>query len=594
MQGHGFRARAFRMRKITVGLGTVALLATAFAGLPASASGAAGVVYAHTIGGPGHASMYASGLDVDSSGNVYIADTGNDQVAAYSPTGKQLWRVGVRGTKQLGRFNNPRDVAYLNGKLYVDDTGWNRVQVLNASNGAAISQWPVHFGSTLGITAGVDGSGNHVIFVSEDIQNRVQEFTPAGALIRTFGTGLGSGLGQLNAPRDAATDSAGNVYVADYNNNRIAKFSPTGAPLKGWGTRGSANDQFIRPYGVAVDAANRVYVADSDNNRIQQFSATGGYLRTYGTPGTGARQFFQLRRVAVGTGSSPLVYGADLWGNKILRFSQTGVYQATYGGTPGRNGGFNEPSGLAVDSQTFVSDSVNQRVQRFATATGAWQLSFGNRGWGKTDLTGFNWPRDITINNATNTIWVSDTKNNRLLQFTRDGVPTGSFLGEVGSAPNQLHWPFGIASAGANLIVADTFNNRVSRWSPTLGTTTWLSTAFSFPKDVAVANGVVYVADTGNNRVVELSALTGAPIRTFGGLHGPEGIAVDAAGNIWVSDTAWNRIVELSPSGSLLLAFGSAGSAHNQFNHPSHLEISNGQLFVSDEYNDRIEVYDLP
>jgi len=440
----------------------------------------------------------------------------------------------------------------------------------------------------------VDGSGNHVIFVSEDIQNRVQEFTPAGALIRTFGTGLGSGPGQLNAPRDAATDSAGNVYVADYNNNRIAKFSPTGTPLNGWGTRGSGNNQFIRPYGVAVDASNRVYVADSDNNRIQQFSATGGYLRTYGAPGTGLKQFFQLRRVAVGTGSSPLVYGADLWGNKILRFSQTGAYQATYGGTPGRNGGFNEPSGLAVDSQTFVSDSVNQRVQRFATATGAWQLSFGNRGWGKTDLTGFNWPRDITINNATNTIWVSDTKNNRLLQFTRDGVPTGAFLGAVGSADNQLHWPFGIASAGADLIVADTFNNRVSRWSPTLGTTTWLSTALSFPKDVAVANSVVYVADTGNNRVVELNALTGVPIRSFGGLHGPEGIAVDTGGNIWVSDTAWNRIVELSPSGSQLLAFGSAGSGNDQFNHPSHLEISNGQLFVSDEYNDRIQVFNLP
>ena len=381
MQGHGFAARTSRMQKIKVGLGTAALLAT-FASLPATASGAAGVVYAQTIGGPGHASMYASGLDVDSSGNVYIADTGNDQVAAYSPTGKQLWRVGVRGTKQLGRFNNPRDVAYLNGKLYVDDTGWNRVQVLNASNGAAISQWPVHFGSTLGISAGVDGSGNHVIFVSEDIQNRVQEFTPAGALIRTFGTGLGSGLGQLNAPRDAATDSAGNVYVADYNNNRIAKFSPTGAPLKGWGTRGTGNNQFIRPYGVAVDAANRVYVADSDNNRIQQFSATGGYLRTYGAPGTGPRQFFQLRRVAVGTGSSPLVYGADLWGNKILRFSQTGVYQATYGGTPGRNGGFNEPSGpgrrladVRVRQRQPAGAAVRHGHRRLATVV--WESRLG-------------------------------------------------------------------------------------------------------------------------------------------------------------------------------------------------------------------------
>ena len=249
--------------------------------------------------------MYASGLDVDPSGNVYIADTGNDQVAAYGPTGKQLWRVGVRGTKQLGRFNNPRDVAYLSGKLYVDDTGWNRVQVLDASNGAA----DLAVAGALRLDA-----RNHRrrgwIGQSRDLCQRGHPEPGAGVHAGGWADPYvryrpGSGPGQLNAPRDAATDSAGNVYVADYNNNRIAKFSPTGAPLKGWGTRGSANGQFIRPYGVAVDAANRVYVADSDNNRIQQFTATGGYLRTYGTAGTGSKQFFQLRRVAVGTGSSP-------------------------------------------------------------------------------------------------------------------------------------------------------------------------------------------------------------------------------------------------------------------------------------------------
>ena len=381
MQGHGFAARTSRMQKIKVGLGTAALLAT-FASLPATASGAAGVVYAQTIGGPGHASMYASGLDVDSSGNVYIADTGNDQVAAYSPTGKQLWRVGVRGTKQLGRFNNPRDVAYLNGKLYVDDTGWNRVQVLNASNGAAISQWPVHFGSTLGISAGVDGSGNHVIFVSEDIENRVQEFTPAGALIRTFGPAW-VGAGSAERPPRRRHRLGRQRLRGGLQQQPHRQVQPHRRAAEGVGNARHRQQPVHPSLRRRVDAANRMYVADSDNNRIQQFSATGGYLRTYGAPGTGPRQFFQLRRVAVGTGSSPLVYGADLWGNKILRFSQTGVYQATYGGTPGRNGGFNEPSGLAVDSQTFVSDSVNQRVQRFATATGAWQLSFGNRGWAR-------------------------------------------------------------------------------------------------------------------------------------------------------------------------------------------------------------------
>ena len=70
--------------------------------------------YIRTIGnGKGHATIYPSGLDVDPSGNVYIADTGNDQVAAYAPTGTQLWRVGTRGPKAPGVFQNPRDLAYL-------------------------------------------------------------------------------------------------------------------------------------------------------------------------------------------------------------------------------------------------------------------------------------------------------------------------------------------------------------------------------------------------------------------------------------------------------------------------------------------------
>src|SRR4051795_5857191 len=278
--------------------------------------------YVMTLGGSGHAAIYASGVDVDPSGNVYVADTGNDQIKKYNAAGKLLWNAGVRGKTVPGNFDNPRDVAYLKSKVYVADLGNKRVQVLDATTGAPGSVWPQSFASTIGISAGHDAKGNPIILVTEDVLNQTRIYTPTGTFIRAIGTGTaGSGPGQLNAPRDAATDSAGNVYVADYNNNRVAKFSPTGAPLKGWGTRGSANGQFIRPYGVAVDAANRVYVADSDNNRIQQFNATGGYLRTYGTAGTGIKQFFQLRRVAVGTGSSPLVYGADLWGNKILRFS---------------------------------------------------------------------------------------------------------------------------------------------------------------------------------------------------------------------------------------------------------------------------------
>src|ERR1700736_4057986 len=77
-------------------VGVVALLAVvvgAVAAMPASAAVTA-PVYVATIGGPGIAQMYPSGLDVDSSRNVYVADTGNGQIAAYAPNGTQIWRKG--------------------------------------------------------------------------------------------------------------------------------------------------------------------------------------------------------------------------------------------------------------------------------------------------------------------------------------------------------------------------------------------------------------------------------------------------------------------------------------------------------------------
>jgi len=575
-------------RWIIIGLAALAALTST----PEPADAAA-PAYLRTIGSAGHAQLYPSGLDVDAAGITYVADTGNDQVAAYRADGSQLWRIGTRGPRALGRFNNPRDVAVLGGRVYVDDTGYNRIQVLDAATGRPLLAWAYRFGSTLGVSAGVDGAGVPVIVVTEDINNRILIFTPGGALVRTIASEIGSGPGQMNAPRDAATDAQGNVYVADYNNNRVAVFSATGAPLRTWGIRGSAPGQFIRPYGVDVDASGRVYVADSANGRIQQFTPAGRLLRIYGTMGTGPAQFFQLRRVAVGTGSAPLVYGADLWGTKVLRFGQLGALQRVYGGGAGPNGTFNEPSGLAVDTQMFVTDAVNQRVQRFDTATGEWQLSFGHRGWGKKDLLGFNWPRDLTIDQATGTLWVADTKNNRLLQFTRQGVPTGRYLGEAGTGPEQLQWPHGIVATGGDLIVADTKNNRVQRWDLATGRTIWTATGFSSPKDVAVHAGSVYVADTVANRIVQLDAATGSVTGGFGGLHAPEGVAVDATGAVWVADTGANRIVKLTVGGVSLLAIGQLGMLHGQFNQPSHIEIAGGLLYVADTFNDRIEVFTL-
>jgi tripartite motif-containing protein 71 len=565
-------------------------------------------VHVATLGGgsAGHADMYPSGLDVDGSGNVYVADTGDDQIQRFNASGDLVWVAGTRGAKAPGRFENPRDVAALAGRVYVADTGYNRVQVLNAADGSVSSVWGAKFSTVMGISAGVDGGGSPVILVSESGTHSIRVYTPSGSLIRTVGSGPGTGSGQLNGVRDAATDDEGNIYAADFANSRVVIFGPGGAPLGAWGVNGTGPQHLKRPYGIDLDLAGNVYVADS-NNYIHKFTPAGGFLAAYGAPGEGAGRFEMLRRVAVGPGTSPEVFGADLWTFKIEIFAQTGTSIGRLGGGGPANGFFNEPYGLALDPQSlFVVDMVNQRIQRFSSSPPyGFQLAWGGRGWGEGNP-GFNWARDATIgsNGGAASVWVADTKNNRFTEFWPNGTATGRSFGTVGSGVGQLNWPHAVDAVGTDLIVANTKNNRVERWNPAGPGVEWATgsaggSAINAPKDLAVSAGEVFVVDTLNRRVVVLSASTGGFLRQFGGsnLHLAEGIAVEPNGDVWVADTSANRLLEFSADGSLIRTFGSLGSTNTRFNKPAHLEIRTTPtdvfLFVVDSWNDRVQVYDI-
>jgi DNA-binding beta-propeller fold protein YncE len=557
-------------------------------------------------GAAGHAEMYPSGLDVDDSGNVYVADTGDDQIQKFDPNGDRLWVVGTRGPRAPGRFENPRDVAVLAGKVYVADTGYNRVQVLDAGDGSVDAIWGTRFGTIMGISAGLNGAGDPVILVSESSANTIRVYSPGGVLLRSVGTGPGNGPGQLNAVRDAATDASGNIFAADYANSRVVVFGPLGGALDAWGVNGTGPQQLKRPYGIELDTSGNVYVADS-NNYVHKFTRTGGFIRTFGAPGDEAGRFQMLRRVALGPGDSPSVYGADLWTYKIEMFDQTGAHIDTIGGQGPAEGFFNEPYGLAVDAQDLlIADQVNQRIQRFgATSPFPFQLAWGARGWGEGNP-GFNWPRDAAsgVLAGSKTVWVADTKNNRFTEFWPDGSATGRRFGTGGSGVGQFNWPHAVASVGSDLVIANTKNHRIERWDPSEPSVVWAvgdagSQALSSPKDVAVMSGEVFVADTQNNRIVVLAAGTGASLRQFGGgaLHRPEGIAVEPNGDVWVADTGWHRLVEFSPTGVVHQVFGSFGETDAKFNKPAHLEVlSTGGdvlLFVVDSWNDRVQVYDI-
>jgi DNA-binding beta-propeller fold protein YncE len=554
-------------------------------------------------GGPsGHAEFYASGIDIDPAGNIYVADTGDDQIQKYSSDGMRLWVTGDRGKAAPGRYDNPRDLAYLGGKVYVGDTGNKRVQVLDATSPANAEPvvWSQRFGTIMGISAGRDKAGQPVILVADAQDSKIWVLTPSGVLVRTIGNGYGTGEGQLADVRDAATDAQGNVYVADYTNDRISVFSATGMWSRHIGTRGTAPGQLKRPYGVDFDAAGDLYVSDG-NDEIDKYSPSGLLLRTYGSRGTGVGQFQNIRRVAVDDGPNPRVCGADLWDYKIACFTQDGKPGMTIGPTAPAPGFFNEPYDVAVDGEVFVMDTTNQRVQRFDETTGAFVASFGERGFGDGNP-GLNWARGLTpVGGPEGTLWVADTKNSRLTEFQRTGDPTGRALGSFGSLPGKLNWPFAIASYQGDLIVADSKNNRIMRWNPNNALPTWIATGFADPKDVVVQGETIYVADTLNKQIVKLSAVDGVRTAALGAgiLHAVEGVAVEPDGDIWVSDTSYNRLVQLSATGELVQVFGGAGTDHGRFNWPAHLRVRPGppgtpdRLYVADMWNDRIEIFSL-
>ena len=558
------------------------------------------LLFNRTIGSAGGAEINPSGLDVDDGGTVYVADTGNDRISAYDATGQLLWIQGDRGPKQMGRFDNPRDVAYLDGKVYVADTGYKRIQVLDATDGTPLFIFPDEVKSPMGVTAGVDALGNDVILVAQGVDSRIEIYEPNGALVSMVGSN-GSGNGEFIRSRDAATDSAGNIYVVDYGNHRVVKFAADGTWLMNWGSLGSAIGQFRRPYGIAVDDQDNVYVADNGNERIHKFDTAGNFVANYAGPGNGPGEFHRLRRVAVGAGSAPQVYGAGLWSFKIERFAQDGTHERTFGAVPPPPGLLNEPYGIAVtDSSTFIMDATGQRVQRFGTVSGAFELTWGARGDDADNYLGFDWPHDLTIDDAGN-VWVADTRNSRVVRYDADGIPAGYALGTRGNGDGELNWPYALDAAGTDLVIADTLNDRVERWQvdgpePVV---VWSVDGFGAPRDLAVSGNSVWVADSNNKRVVELDLSDGSFLQDFGAseLHTIEGIAVEPNGDVWVSDSSDNRLVEYSSSGMFLQEMGSLGSGIGQFNRPTHLEFLEAgnlvYLFVADTWNGRIEVYEV-
>ena len=198
-----------------------------------------------------------AGMVVDASGNIFVADTGNNRIVEITAQGVASI-LTITGLSPA--LSSPAGIAIDgSGNLYVADTGNSRaVEVSSSGAGSVISTGSVTLISPKGIV--LDQSGD--IFIADTGNNRIVEVPVGGVAVVLSISGL-SGPSTLNTPIGLGVDVAGNLYIADSINNRIVKVAAGGAAGTTLGIAGGLT--LTTPSGVAVDSIGNVFIADTIN-----------------------------------------------------------------------------------------------------------------------------------------------------------------------------------------------------------------------------------------------------------------------------------------------------------------------------------------
>jgi tripartite motif-containing protein 71 len=256
---------------------------------------------------------YPRGIAVDASGNIWVADDGNNRVQKFNSKGEYLAKFGTKGSGN-GQLNLPTDVA---------------------------------------ITTGGD------LWVTEAVNHRVQKFNSKGEYLAKFGT-EGSGNGQFYEPSGIAIAANGDLWVTDSQGERMQQFNSSGTFIKSVGSYGSGNGQFKNPSGIAIDPSGNIYVADANNDRIQKFNSKGEYLSQFGTYGTGDGQFAEPQAVDINAAGNVVV--TDRETGRVQLFTPSGEFLAKFGVE-----WHWLPDGLAVGPEgiIYVANSGYNRIDKW-------------------------------------------------------------------------------------------------------------------------------------------------------------------------------------------------------------------------------------
>jgi DNA-binding CsgD family transcriptional regulator len=232
----------------------------------------------------------AAGVATDQIGNVYVSDRDNQRVRIIRPSGTIATFAG-NGTQGAGgdsgpaaqaQLSNPAGLACdLSGNVYIADTGNNRVRIVDPNGvirtvagsgdpGSTGMGGPASDARLNGPTGvAVDRADN--LYIADSANNRILKVTQVGIIQTIAGTGRAGATGDggpatsatLSVPLAVATDERGDIFIADAENSRIRRIDASGTI-----TSLTTPLRLNRPFGVAVDNDGQVLVADTFNNRI--------------------------------------------------------------------------------------------------------------------------------------------------------------------------------------------------------------------------------------------------------------------------------------------------------------------------------------
>ena len=508
--------------------------------------------------------VFAQGLAIDSTNNVFVAGADTDNVFRISSGGYVREVINAEGAGPGKILTNPQSIAVVlgvgevsSGDIYVSGGGSNNV--LKRTQLGAISEIIDALGDTAGNTldfptgVAVDSLDN--VFVAGANSNNVFKITPDLVITEIIDfTGDRLGIG-LDRPEALAVDSDNNVYVAGFDSSNVFRIDTPGTCSTGGTpctistiidvTGDGAGNVLDAPGTLTVDSNDNVYVAGFSSNNVFRI-ATPGTCSTGGTPCTistiidvtGDREGNVLEApVGLTVDSNGKIFVAGAVSNNGFLIATPGT--CSTGGTPpctistfiDENSvesntppgvELDTPSSAAVDSANFfyIAGGNSSNVFR-VSPSGLPRQIFDTTGDGEANV--LNVGRSIVADSNDN-IFVTSVRSDNVLRVTPDGV-VSEVIDGTGDTGGRLDSPFSLAvDSDDNVYVAGLDSNNVLQITPT---------------------GVV-------TKIIDDSGIEGPPTDPDDELDSASSVIVDSNDNVYVAGFNSHNVFRIPAVGDVI------------------------------------------